>query len=47
MPSVLVEVSFISNPVEEKRLGDARYLNSVVEGIAAGVIEYINGAGLG
>lgn len=45
MPAVLVEVSFISNPDEEERLRDEAYLNEVVEGIAAGIIHYMNGAG--
>ncbi|CAG0927463.1 N-acetylmuramoyl-L-alanine amidase [Planctomycetaceae bacterium] len=45
MPSVLVEVSFISNPDEEERLKDETYLSEVVEGIAAGVMNYMNGAG--
>ncbi|MBI5902107.1 MAG: N-acetylmuramoyl-L-alanine amidase [Deltaproteobacteria bacterium] len=45
MPSILVEVSFISNPLEEKRLQDDKYLHEVVDGIAAGLISYIGGAG--
>lgn len=45
MPAVLVEVSFISNPDEEERLRDEAYLNEVVEGIAAGVLHYMNGTG--
>lgn len=45
MPAVLVEVSFISNPEEEERLKDEAYLREVVEGIAAGITHYMNGAG--
>lgn len=45
MPSILVEVSFISNPYEEKRLRDEKYLREIVEGISSGIIEYINGQG--
>jgi len=45
MPAVLVEVSFISNPDEEKRLRDEAYLSEVVEGIAAGIMHYMNGTG--
>lgn len=41
MPSILVEVSFISNPDEEKRLTDERYIKEIVEGIAAGLMHYI------
>lgn len=44
MPSILVEVSFISNPREEERLRDERYIEDVVDGITAGLIQYINGA---
>ena len=43
MPSVLVEVSFISNPDEEKKLRNKEYLESAVKGIAEGVIMYANG----
>lgn len=45
MPSILVEVSFISNPAEEKRLQDEKYLHEVIEGITTGLLSYINGAG--
>lgn len=45
MPAVLVEVSFISNPDEEERLRDEAYLSEVVEGIAAGIRNYMNGTG--
>jgi len=41
MPSVLVEVSFISNSREEKRLRSAKYLKEVAEGISTGVVEYV------
>lgn len=45
MPAILVEVSFISNPEEEKRLRDEAYLREVVNGIAAGILNYMNGSG--
>ncbi|MBI5643908.1 MAG: N-acetylmuramoyl-L-alanine amidase [Deltaproteobacteria bacterium] len=45
MPSILIEVSYISNPIEEKRLQDEKYLNEVIEGITTGLMKYINGAG--
>ena len=45
MPAILVEVSFISNPEEERRLKDEAYLREVVEGIAAGIMHYMNGTG--
>ncbi|MBI5587177.1 MAG: N-acetylmuramoyl-L-alanine amidase [Deltaproteobacteria bacterium] len=45
MPSILVEVSYISNPREEKLLQDERYLNEIIDGISRGLLEYINGTG--
>ncbi len=41
MPSVLVEVSFISNSREEKRLRSKKYLKEVAAGISSGVIDYV------
>jgi N-acetylmuramoyl-L-alanine amidase len=43
MPSILLEVSFISNPGEEKRLRDESYLRRAADGISSGLIKYING----
>ena len=45
MPSVLVEVSFISNPTDEKRLRTDKYLNVIAKSISAAIIKYINGDG--
>jgi N-acetylmuramoyl-L-alanine amidase len=42
MPSVLVEVSFISNRKEEGRLKNDRYLDHVAEGIVNGIKSYIS-----
>ncbi len=42
MPSVLVEVSFISNRKEEERLKSDRYLDRVAEGIVNGIKSYIS-----
>lgn len=41
MPSILVEVSFISNPKEEARLKDDAYLHEIVQGITSGVARYV------
>ena len=43
MPSVLVEVSFITNPQDEKRLRSPAYLREIARGIADGIIRYLNG----
>lgn len=40
MPSVLVEVGFISNPMEAKRLVDKNYLNTMALGLADGIERY-------
>jgi len=42
MPSVLVEVSFISNKKEEKRLKSDHYLSTVADGIINGIKSYIS-----
>jgi N-acetylmuramoyl-L-alanine amidase len=41
MPSIMVEVSFITNRWEEKRLGSDSYQDAVAEGILAGIESYI------
>lgn len=41
IPSILVEVGFITNPVEEKRLTDASYQQQLAEALARGVTQYI------
>ncbi len=43
MPSILVEVSFITNPRDEKRLRNSAYLREIARGIADGIIRYLNG----
>lgn len=41
IPSILVETAFISNPQEERRLGDPRYQQQVSEAIFRGVRDYL------
>jgi N-acetylmuramoyl-L-alanine amidase len=41
MPCILVEVSFISNREEEKRLRDDRYLEEIANGISDGIMGYM------
>lgn len=41
-PSILVEVGYISNPKERKRLFTSRYQNLIAKGIAEGVDSYLN-----
>ncbi len=40
MPSILIEVGYLSNPTEEARLGNSFYRQRLVEAIASGVLEY-------
>ena len=43
MPSILVEVSFITNPRDERRLRRTAYLREIARGIADGIERYIRG----
>jgi N-acetylmuramoyl-L-alanine amidase len=42
MPSILMEVAFISNPKEAKKLGDDNFLQSVAVKASQGIEAYIN-----
>jgi len=41
MPAILTEISFISNRLEERRLENKRYLDLIAQGIANGIIAYV------
>ncbi|MBF0531286.1 MAG: N-acetylmuramoyl-L-alanine amidase, partial [Deltaproteobacteria bacterium] len=41
MPSILVEMGFISNKMDEERLRDRRYLELLADGIVEGIRAYI------
>ncbi|MCG6982147.1 MAG: N-acetylmuramoyl-L-alanine amidase, partial [Deltaproteobacteria bacterium] len=41
MPSIMVEISFITNRLEEKRLKSATYQDAVAEAVLAGIQSYI------
>jgi N-acetylmuramoyl-L-alanine amidase len=47
MPSVLVEISHLSNPSEEARLKTSRYRELAVQGIYNGIMEYVRSLGKG
>lgn len=40
MPAVLVEIGFVTNPREEKKLKDARYRDDIARAIVEGLAEY-------
>ncbi|MCK4758640.1 MAG: N-acetylmuramoyl-L-alanine amidase, partial [Candidatus Aminicenantes bacterium] len=42
VPSVLVEISFLSNSTEEERLGQSAYRQTIAHGIYQGIIAYKN-----
>ncbi len=42
MPSILVETSFISNRIEERRLSTVKYQEKIAEAIASGIHTYIS-----
>jgi len=46
MPSILVEISFISNPEEETLLGSEKYRTKISEGIFTGVKSYAESLGV-
>jgi N-acetylmuramoyl-L-alanine amidase len=46
-PSVLVEVSYLSNSREETRLKSAQYRQNIAQGIYRGIQEYMNSLGKG
>ncbi len=47
MPSVLVEISHLSNPREEEKLKTRRYRELAAQGIYDGIMEYIGSLGKG
>lgn len=42
MPSILVEMGFITNPQEAAQLSDNSYRNSMAQGIFNGIVKYFN-----
>jgi len=43
MPSILAEVSFVSNPTDEHRLATSEYRERVAESLCRGIAKYVNG----
>ena len=46
IPSILVEVGFVSNPTEGQDLHQAGYQEKLAKGLAAGILEFLHGGGL-
>jgi N-acetylmuramoyl-L-alanine amidase len=43
MPSILAEISFVSNPADERRLGSAEYRQRIAESLYRGISKYVSG----
>lgn len=43
-PAILVECGFVSNKIEENKMLRRRYLDSIAEGVAKGILTYLNKA---
>jgi N-acetylmuramoyl-L-alanine amidase len=43
MPSILAEISFVSNPGDERRLGTAEYRQRIAESLYRGIAKYVSG----
>jgi N-acetylmuramoyl-L-alanine amidase len=43
MPSILAEISFVSNPTDERRLETSDYRQRVAESLYRGIAKYVNG----
>jgi N-acetylmuramoyl-L-alanine amidase len=40
MPAVLIEIGFVTNPREERRLRETRYRDEIARAILSGISEY-------
>jgi N-acetylmuramoyl-L-alanine amidase len=40
MPAILIEIGFVTNPKEERRLRETRYRDDIARAIVAGLAEY-------
>ena len=45
MPSVLAEISFLSNPADERKLKTAKYRQKIAEALYRGIAKYASGLG--
>jgi N-acetylmuramoyl-L-alanine amidase len=43
MPSILAEISFVSNPSDERRLRTAEYRQKIAESLYRGIAKYVSG----
>src|SRR5205823_12660323 len=43
MPSILAEISFVSNPADERKLETAEYRQRIAESLYKGISKYVGG----
>lgn len=43
MPSILAEISFVSNPSDERRLKTSEYRQRIAESLYRGIAKYVSG----
>ena len=43
MPSILAEISFVSNPVDEKKLETPEYRQKIADSLYKGIAKYAGG----
>jgi N-acetylmuramoyl-L-alanine amidase len=43
MPSILAEISFVSNPTDERKLQTPEYRQRIAESLYRGIAKYVNG----
>jgi N-acetylmuramoyl-L-alanine amidase len=43
MPSILAEISFVSNPTDERKMGTAEHRQRIAESLYRGVSKYVSG----
>ncbi|MBT3310698.1 MAG: N-acetylmuramoyl-L-alanine amidase [Desulfobacterales bacterium] len=41
MPSLILEIGYLTNPVEEKKLNDQKYLSNIANGIIKGIEKFL------
>ncbi|MEJ2287333.1 MAG: N-acetylmuramoyl-L-alanine amidase [Deinococcales bacterium] len=46
IPSILVEIGFVSNPTEGKDLDQGSYQEKLAQGLASGILEFLHGGGM-
>ena len=43
MPSILAEISFVSNPADERKLRSSEYRQRIAESLYQGIAKYVSG----